>query len=66
MTIYGKRLTEAMANKGYSVRQLSAVTGLPPSTLYGALKDGTTPTAFTLGCLADALDVSMDWLWGRV
>lgn len=65
MTIYGKRLMEAMAKKGYTVHQLASIAGIPSSTLYCALNNDTTPTAFTLGCLADALDVTMDWLWGR-
>jgi transcriptional regulator with XRE-family HTH domain len=65
MTTYSKRLMEAMTEKGYTVRQLSMITGIQTVTIYNALKNGTEPNATTLCSLADALGVTMDWLWGR-
>lgn len=65
VTVYGQRLAEAMAKNGYSVKQLVKIAGVSPSTIYSALERETVPNAFTLACLADALGVSMDWLWGR-
>ena len=65
MTVYGQRLSEAMAKKGLGVRQLSKKSGMSESSIYSALERETNPTAFTLSCFAEVLGVSMDWLWGR-
>lgn len=65
MTVYGQRLAEAMAKKNMKIPQLVEISGLSRSAIYSALERDVLPNAFTLGCLADALGVSMDWLWGR-
>ena len=64
------RLKEAMNNKGISVGELSEKTGLNKTTIYLYLKPykykrGSCLGANNLEALADVLDVSMDWLWGR-
>ena len=64
------RLKEAMNNKGISVGELSEKTGLNKTTIYLYLKPykykrGPCLGANNLEALADVLDVSMDWLWGR-
>ena len=65
MTILAQRLTEAMAAGEMGVYQLSKKAGIAKSTIYGVLVRDSIPSAFTLACLADALGVTMDWLWGR-
>ena len=65
MTVYGQRLAEAMAAKNYTVKQLEKITVLSKSTIYAAMERDANPNAFTICCLADALGVTMDWLWGR-
>ena len=65
MTVYGQRLAEAIAKKNMGIPQLAKISGLSKSTIYSALERDALPNALTLGCLADALGVSMDWLWGR-
>ena len=65
MTVFGRRVAEAMSKKGYTVKELALQSGLSSNTIYSAIGQDLIPNAFTLCCLADALDVTMDWLWGR-
>ena len=65
MTIFTKRLVEAMAQKNLSVLELSKYAGISDSCVYSYLTRDAIPNAFTLACMADVLEVSMDWLWGR-
>ena len=64
------RLKIAMDARGKSASVLANETGLDRSTIYLYLnpykyKRGTCLGANNLEALADALDVTMDWLWGR-
>lgn len=65
MTTFRRRLIQAMADKNLNVTELAEITGTQYTTIYKYLRSDAAPSAFTLGCLADALGVSMDWLWGR-
>lgn len=65
MTQFGQRLVEAMANADFSVLKLAEVSGISSDCIYNYFKKDSVPNAFSLACLADALVVSMDWLWGR-
>ena len=65
MTVYGQRLVEAMGKNGFSAKSLAKKAGVSVSAIYGALERDKIPNAFTLACLADALGVTMDWLYGR-
>ena len=66
MTKFAQRLVEAMARKNMTVVQLAEHINIANSCVYGYLQKGVLPNAYTLGCIADTLGVSMDWLWGRV
>ena len=66
VTIYGKRLVEAMVKNNLSVKQLATKSGISTSTIYSALDRDAIPNAFTLAVFADTLGVTMDWLWGRI
>lgn len=64
------RLKLAMDARGKSASTLADQTGLDRRTIYLYLnpykyKRGTCLGANNLEALADALDVTMDWLWGR-
>ena len=65
MTKYGQRLVEAMGKTGYSVYDLAEKSGIAKTTIYATIERGTLPSAYTLATLAEALGVTMDWLWGR-
>ena len=65
MDVFGRRLVEAMAMRGMSVKQLYEKSGVARYTIYSYHNRDALPNASTLECLADALDVSMDWLYGR-
>ena len=64
------RLRLAIDARGKSASVLADETGLDRRTIYLYLnpykyKRGTCLGANNLEALADALDVTMDWLWGR-
>ena len=66
MSIFQQRLVEAMIQKNINPKELEKISGIHNSCIYDYLNANCSPSAFTLGRLADALEVSMDWLWGRV
>ena len=65
MPTYKQRLVEAMGKKNMSVDRLVEASGVSRSAIYSYLNRNAIPNAYTLGCLADTLGVTMDWLWGR-
>ena len=65
MDMFRRRLMEAMAMRNMNVVQLYEKSGISRYAIYSYLNKEGSPNASTLGILADALDVSMDWLWGR-
>ena len=70
MSKFTERLTGLMAERNMAPVQLAKETGLALKTIYTYL-DGygsgkvDNPRASYLARLADALDVSMDYLYGR-
>lgn len=66
MTKYRQRLVEAMTKNGMDIKQLAEKSGISKTNIYSVLEREVIPMAPTLAALADALGVSMDWLWGRV
>ena len=65
MTKFSQRLVEAMTDKHLSVDDLARYAGVSRSCIYSYLNRDAIPNAFTLECIADVLEVGMDWLWGR-
>lgn len=65
MDTFGKRLKKARMEKKMSIRQLSERTGINHVTLFSYEIEEHEPRLFFLVCLADVLDVSIDWLAGR-
>ena len=66
MTIFRQRLTEAIVASGKSPNQVAKEAGVSHFCIYSWMRENDRmPNAFNLACIADALGVSMDWLWGR-
>ena len=65
-SIYAKRLRDKMQEKGLNPVTLGREAGISNYCIYSQLREERTPDAVTLAGLADALGVSMDWLWGRI
>lgn len=63
--IYNERLNQAMREKDMTMKELEIASGLSHYCVHTNVRGIRTPDAHTLGKLADALGVSMDWLWGR-
>ncbi|MCO4053442.1 MAG: helix-turn-helix transcriptional regulator [Bosea sp.] len=59
-----ERLKEAVAQAG-GVRVVARISGVPERTLTRYLGGGSEPPALTLGRIARAVDVSLDWLVGK-
>jgi transcriptional regulator with XRE-family HTH domain len=62
---FGQRMTQDRMNKGWTIRDLERKTGIANSMLSSYELDQHEPRLFYLSCIADALEVSMDWLAGR-
>lgn len=69
MELFAKRLKEARQNKGIKQKELSELTGISVAMLSAYenpnAKAGKNPTLSTAYTLANALDVSIDWLCGN-
>lgn len=64
--LFKKRLTETRKLRDLSQEGLAKLAGLPPTTI-SHFESGTRKPSFdNLRKLADALDVSIDYLMGRV
>lgn len=66
MTIYAQRLAEAMVKNNLDIQRLAEKSGVSKTNIYAVMERKIEPKAHTLAAYADALGVSMDWLWGRV
>jgi transcriptional regulator with XRE-family HTH domain len=65
MVTFGKRMEQARLKKGWSIRELARRIGVESSTLSSYELDLHEPRIFYATCIADALEVSLDWLTGR-
>ena len=70
MDSFQSRLRAAMQMRNMSVNMLSSKSGISQNTIYIYLNPEkyhreSCPGSNNLEALAVALDVSMDWLWGR-
>jgi len=65
MTVFGVRLSETMRMRDVSAAQLSRKTNIHESNLSRYLAGTSEPTLKNLLILAQALDVSADWLSGK-
>lgn len=65
MTIFSKRLKKLRKNKGLKQQELAEILGIKRNT-YSDWENGKTEPSFeNLLKLADLLEVSLDWLFGR-
>ncbi|MDR0426661.1 MAG: helix-turn-helix domain-containing protein [Clostridiales bacterium] len=70
MRIFAERLIDTRNERGYTQTQLAEILDIPQSTymhyeLLGRTKAGAEPPLEMLVKIADALDVSIDYLLGR-
>lgn len=70
MDSFQSRLRTAMQMRNMSVNTLSKKSGISQNTIYIYLNPEkyhreSCPGSNNLEAMAEALDVSMDWLWGR-
>lgn len=63
--IFSLRLLEAMKKKSLTQKELAEIAGITQAAVSRYLREENLPRATELSQLATALDVSMDWLWGR-
>ena len=61
----GQRLKFARTKREISQKELSRRSGIPPTSLSAYVNDRVEPPFIAIICLADALEVSLDWLAGR-
>lgn len=62
---FAVRLRQTRQGSGLSQMQLSIKSGIAQNMIWAYEAGKRMPNAFTLCCLADALGVSMDYLYGR-
>ena len=65
LTNFSSRLSIAMKNKQLTQKALSELSGIRQVSISEYLNAKTIPNAESLCTIANALEVSMDWLWGR-
>lgn len=65
LTNFSSRLATALKNKQLTQKALSELSGIRQVSVSEYLNAKTIPNAESLCALANALEVSMDWLWGR-
>lgn len=58
----GKRLRQIREDRGLTVVEMAALTGIPQPTLEQHLAGRSAPRAAALKVLSDALFVSIDWI----
>lgn len=54
-----------MQSKGFTQQELADKAGITQAAVSRYLRESNIPRATELSALADALDVSLDWLWGK-
>ncbi len=65
MTIFSERIKRLRKNKGLKQQELAEILGIKRNT-YSDWENGKTEPSFeNLIKLADLLEVSIDWLFGR-
>lgn len=65
MKIFGKRLREVRKTRGLKQQELADILGISQKS-YSHWENGKTEPSFeSIVKLADLLDVSLDWLFGR-
>ena len=65
MTAFPNRLIEARRMRGMTARDLARQSGYSPQVICHYEKGDNMPSGFALYCIAEALDVSADFLMGR-
>ena len=65
MTIFTERLKEKRKEKGYTQEQMANILEIGQSAYAKWENDRTEPSFENLIKLADLLEVSIDWLFGR-
>lgn len=65
MTIFTERLKELRKEKGYTQEQMANILEIGQSAYAKWENDRTEPSFENLIKLADLLEVSLDWLFGR-
>ena len=63
--IFRERLQRRRETLGWSKTELAKRVGITKVSIWGFEKGQKVPSVDTLIALADALDVSVDWLCGR-
>ena len=64
--LFGQRLREARRNRGLEQQKLAEMVGLPPSSISHFESGSRKPSFDNLRALAQKLDVTTDYLLGRV
>ena len=64
--IFISRLSDLMKQKAFNQSSLASVAKISQTSISAYLRGKRNPGAEELGALAQALNVSMDWLWGSV
>ncbi len=64
--LFGQRLREARKNRGLEQQKLAEMVGLPPSSISHFENGSRKPSFDNLRALAQKLDVTTDYLLGRV
>ena len=62
---FGARLSQRMKERGLSQEAMTIKTGISSRMIRRYQKGENTPTAYSLGVLAKALCVTVDWLIGE-
>ena len=62
---FGSRLRNSRIDRELTISQLSSLSGLSTAAISNLEHGRTEPTLFTAVCLADSLEVSLDYLAGR-
>lgn len=62
---FGERMRFARKERGITQKALAETTGIHHRTVQGYEGDSIQPTIFMATCIADAMEVSLDWLAGR-
>jgi transcriptional regulator with XRE-family HTH domain len=63
--IFSERLKEARLAKGFSRSNLVEKSGVSYTAIYNIEERNHLPNLFIAICLAETLEVSLDWLAGR-
>ena len=62
---FAKRLKHAIKSKGYTAETLGESTDIPVASIRNWTSGHSTPRLDAVVKMADALNVSIDWLTGR-